>query len=742
MSIIEFIAPCVLEVSSIFAKWVMAADGYSGYRAGRLVGAVERRMDTLWRLGSAKSRWSGRWRIRHGLSLVASASLIALTSVWVLPGASGATSPESASNHSGTSMFDRDADAIGDAPVSDPAIVTRNVLARVTPPRRDEVALSRRYRGACTDPLPAPVALSRTVEAGEHRRFWVLDEGRRTFFQADTTLAGQSDHLLLYVQDGVPVAPGAIDETIRQFEEKSLPVLERVFGALPPGTRISVFNGRVPGVGGYFSSSDLVPVQSNPYSNERVMVYMNTDITKPGQRRYDGVLAHEVQHLIHWARHPQQDSWINEGASELAMALLGFGQTSPARAYLLRPGLQLNAWASKPSEAIPHYGASLLFYQYLSRRIGGYDRIADLIASPGVSTQTVDHFLATLGATSLNGIGTLRDFDDLYRDFVVSNLLDDRSVSDGRYGYDPGISPGKVTADDQFELSKSRPGALGFAVDGTLPPYGARYIEVTGAGPGDLSVRFDAPDRVELIKNSDFASGFWWSVSADEVDATLMRDIDLTRVTTASLEFEAWYDLEADYDYAGVAVSDDEGCTWKTVEATSTTMANPVGQNPGIAFTGTSGPGTDPSWVRQRVDLDRYTGKKVRLQFFMMTDQAYHGAGLALRGIKVDAVGFDDETAHARGGAADGWMASGFIRTQNAVKADWSVQAVVFGSGGINVVPMRVSDAGSMAATGTLRVAGFGRDTSRVVLVVSPMAPVTQQRVGFRLTGDLESDGS
>lgn len=55
---------------------------------------------------------------------------------------------------------------------------------------------------------------------------------------------------------------------------------------------------------------------------------------------------------------------------------------------------------------------------------------------------------------------------------------------------------------------------------------------------------------------------------------------------------------------------------------------------------------------------------------------------------------------------------------------------------------MRVSDTGSMAATGTLRVAGFGRDTSRVVLVVSPMAPVTQQRVGFRLTGDLESDGS
>ena len=621
-------------------------------------------------------------------------------------------------------------------------MATRHFLETVTPPRRDEVALSRRYRGACTDPVPTPVALSRSAEAGEHRRFWVLDEGRRTFFLADTRLAGQSEHLLLYVQDGVSVAPGAIEGTIRQFEEKSLPLLERIFGALPSGTRISVFNGRVPGVGGYFSSSDLVPAAANPYSNERVMVYVNTDITKPGQRSYDGVLAHEVQHLIHWARHPQQDSWINEGASELAMALLGFGQTSPARAYLLRPGLQLNGWASRPSEAIPHYGASLLFYQYLSRRIGGYDRIADLIATPGVSVQTVDQFLSSLEATPVNGMVSPRGFDDLYRDFVVSNLLDDPSLADGRYAYDAGISPGKVAPEDRFELSRSRPDASGFLVDGTLPPYGARYIEVTGAGPGDLSLRFDAPDRLQLIKTADAEPGFWWSVSADEVDATLVREVDLTRVSTASLEFEAWYDLEADYDYAGVAVSDDAGCTWKTLEATSTTTANPMGQNPGIAFTGTSGSGTNPSWVRQRVDLDRYTGKKVRVQFFMMTDQAYHGSGLALRGIKVDAVGFDDESAHARGDGDHGWKASGFIRTANAVKADWAVQAVVFGADGISVVPMRVSDAGPTAATGTLRVSGLGRDTSRVVLVVSPMAPVTQQRVGFRLTGDLESDGS
>lgn len=646
-----------------------------------------------------------------------------------------------------TSLSGRETDALGDtrfqvAHSPGSAMATRHLLETVTPPRRDEVAISRRYRGVCTDPVPTPVALSRNAEVGEHRRFWVLDEGRRTFFQADTKLAGQSEHLLLYMQDGVSVAHEAIERAIRQFEEKSLPLLELVFGVLPAGTRISVFNGRVPGVGGYFSSSDLVPVEANPYSNERVMVYMNTDITKPGQRGYDGVLAHEVQHLIHWARHPQQDSWINEGASELAMALLGFGQTSPARAYLLRPSMQLNGWASKPSEAIPHYGASLLFYQYLSRRIGGYDRIGELIATTGVSGQTVDRFLASLEATSVNGMVPPKGFDDLYRDFVVSNLLDDTSLADGRYGYEAGVLPAKVSAGDRFELSMSRVDGSGFVVDGTLQPYGARYIEVTGAGPGELLVRFDAPDRLPLIKTADADGGFWWSVSADEVDATLVREVDLTRVSSASLEFEAWYDLEADYDYAGVAVSDDAGCTWKTLAATTTTGENPLGQNPGNAFSGTSGSSADASWVRQRVNLDRYAGKTVRIQFFMMTDQAYHGSGLALRSIKIDAVGFDDDATHARADDDGGWKASGFIRTANAVKADWAVQAVVFGADGIRIVPMRVSQAGPTAATGTLRVAGLGRDTSKVVLVVSPMAPVTQQRVGFRLTGDLESDGS
>ncbi len=708
---------------------------------------MERRKDTVWVLGCARSRWPGWWRIWRAPCLVAFASFIAITNVWVLPGASGAIAREKSVEQAHASQTGRETNALGEtrfqvAHSSGSAMATRHLLETVTPPRRDEVALSRRYRGACTDPVPTPVALSRTAETGEHRRFWVLDEGRRTFFQAETRLAGQSEHLLLYVQDGVSIAPDAVEGTIRQFEEKSLPLLERIFGALPAGTRISVFNGRVPGVGGYFSSSDLVPVEANPYSNGRVMVYVNTDSTKPGQRSYDGVLAHEVQHLIHWARHPQQDSWINEGASELAMALLGFGQTSPARAYLLRPSVQLNGWASKPSEAIPHYGASLLFYQYLSRRIGGHDRIGDLIATPGVSGQAVDRFLASLEATSVNGMMPPRGFDDLYRDFVVSNLLDDPSLADGRYAYQAGVLPAKVSADDRFELSRSRVDASGFVVDGTLQPYGARYIEVTGAGPGDLLVRFDAPDRLPLIKTVDGDGGFWWAVSADEVDATLVRDVDLTRVSTASLEFEAWYDLEANYDYAGVAVSDDAGCTWKTLEATSTTAENPLGQNPGNAFSGTSGSSTDASWVRQRVNLDRYAGKTVRLQFFMMTDQAYHGSGFALRGITLDAVGFDDDATHAHGDDDGGWTASGFIRTANAVKADWAVQAVVFGAGGIKIVPMRVSQAGPTAATGTLRVAGIGRDISRVVFVVSPMAPVTQQRVGFRLTGHLESDGS
>ena len=75
--------------------------------------------------------------------------------------------------------------------------------------------------------------------------------------------------------------------------------------------------------------------------------------------------------MIHWANHRNEDSWVNEGMSELAMQLNGFDTGSPDVAYGQQPGTQLDTWADLSlSSTAEHYGASYLFMDYFLGRFG------------------------------------------------------------------------------------------------------------------------------------------------------------------------------------------------------------------------------------------------------------------------------------------------------------------------------------------------------------------------------------
>ena len=51
------------------------------------------------------------------------------------------------------------------------------------------------------------------------------------------------------------------------------------------------------------------------------MFYVAADLRsmEPNSSFYDGTLAHEFQHMIHWANDRNEDTWVNEGMSDLAM---------------------------------------------------------------------------------------------------------------------------------------------------------------------------------------------------------------------------------------------------------------------------------------------------------------------------------------------------------------------------------------------------------------------------------------
>ncbi len=590
-------------------------------------------------------------------------------------------------------------------------------LRLIVPPYRDEVDIARRFRYPCGASVPGSVAWNVQEEVGTERQFWVIDEPKRIHFQATATLRHASEHLLLYVQNGASVSSRALARSARIFEANTLPLLEHTFGALPDGLRITIFNGRIPGIGGYFASSDLLPTAVNRFSNERPMLYMNTNVFRAGTFIYDAVLAHELQHMIHFFVHPQQDAWINEGASEVAMAVTGHLPLYAAEAFVRRPATQLDSWASSPSQSVAHYGAAYLFMTYLAERLGLLDSqdgdgltftgLRDLIATAGIGTVFLDTYLSQQD-TGLT-------FASLFRDWVVANVLNDKDASDdGRYGYDDWdgrMAPAVVWRSYPQQLTTD------------VTQHAAHYVELRppAGASGTLEITFSGQPTVRLVgTDAHQGSGMWWSRPADNSESTLTRRVDLSDVSSAQLEFATWYDLEEGYDYAFVGVSTDNGCTWTTLPGQYTTTDDPVGHNLGHGYNGRSGGGAEPQWLEETVDLTPYAGREVLLRFHHITDQAYHGAGILLDNIRIAAIDFTDDAE----AASDYWTVVGFVRSTNVVPQQWSVQAVLFDAEGSVVTPLAL-DTTDTAVTGTLRVSTD--EIKQLILVLAPMTSTQGQ---------------
>jgi len=84
---------------------------------------------------------------------------------------------------------------------------------------------------------------------------------------------------------------------------------------------------------------------------------------------YEGVVAHELQHLLHNYSDADEVSWVNEGLSDLAIFLNGFypGGSHVAYQQVFYADTSLIRWGG----GLENYGASYTFMQYLWEQAGG-----------------------------------------------------------------------------------------------------------------------------------------------------------------------------------------------------------------------------------------------------------------------------------------------------------------------------------------------------------------------------------
>ena len=535
---------------------------------------------------------------------------------------------------------------------------------------------------------------------GRTDTFWLVDLADTKTYQSDFELVLVSPHAYWYVEDGLNFSLSGIERSASRFEEVIYPVVTQVFGdewnpGIDNDPRLNILNAKLRGVAGYFSSTDEYPTGVRPRSNQREIIYINAQNVPPGGANYDQVLAHELQHAIHWNADNSEDTWVNEGLAELSSSI-ALNSSFSIREFLRGAPISLINWPTSALGGIANYGAASLFIHFLTEHYGGREDLRTLLAQPEDSIAGIDGYLKKMGFDSR--------FDDVFEEWAVANVLD----GDGKFGY----------GDLEVSASISR-SIKGFnEAQSEIPQYAVEYTELKSiSGPFTLS--FKGQTTTPLLPVEVGAAGCWWSNSGDSIDSTLFRRVELPMGATATLQYEVWFEIEKGWDYIYVEVSVNGGQTWRIIETPATSPENPIGNGFGPGYTGDSG-----GWLKESVDLSPYAGEDLWVRFQYVTDDAVNANGACFRDLSIERPGA------VAGITADGlaWESRGFVFTDNLVRQEFQVQLITTGvEPQVRRLNLDANNAGEL----TVLPPGDGE---RLIVAVGSLAEKTRQPAGYTLS--------
>ncbi len=229
-------------------------------------------------------------------------------------------------------------------------------------------------------------------------------------------------------------------------------------------------------------------------SNEIDMIYIDTYPLKAGSSEGLGVLAHELQHLIHWNYDTNEDIWINEGCSEYAMFLCGYNAGMHVKPFENEPDVSLVDWRGMRS-SLSQYGAVYLFMLYIHEHYGGKGSIKAIVQNPTNGILSIN--------SALRARGISESFSQIFADWKIANYLDDENFERGIYGYrneNLKIKIKRANEHRTYPISISNRQVSAWATN---------YMAFTGGvGGGNLKVDFfgDSPYTYD-VKIIEFSNG-------------------------------------------------------------------------------------------------------------------------------------------------------------------------------------------------------------------------------------------
>jgi hypothetical protein len=366
---------------------------------------------------------------------------------------------------------------------------------------------------------------------------------------------------------------------------------------------------------------------------------------------YEGVVAHELEHLLHNYSDPGELSWVDEGLADFAVFLNGFDVGGSHLTYhqVFYADTSLTRWGG----GLQNYGASYTFFQYLWEQAGGngdgtytpdlqYDNAGGDLLIKLIFAEPADGMIGVQNAiddfNAATGAG-LRSAEALFQDWAVAVYLDDESsprwdIKAADFG-DPAFTSWTIDiADELFWAGRgSHQGAQPApkwqkrnSVAPTAVPFGLHVERFRNPGP-NVGISFSGDDITQIAPHT--GATHWYAGYESQSDNIL--DVDVTGAVT-SLDFWTWHFIEEGWDYGFVeALVNGQWVTVPLVDdngAVVTTNDDPHGNNTeGNGITGTSGGEyfiDEPQYVHYTAQLP---AGATDIRFRYSTDAAYLDTG-------------------------------------------------------------------------------------------------------------------
>ena len=229
----------------------------------------------------------------------------------------------------------------------------------------------------------------------------------------EATVQKISSNAAIFIENGQILSATTLNDIASTFESTIYPTDTTYFGSMPDvdnNCQLEIVIHAIDGgggVGGYFAPG---------ISSQREAVFVDVD----DMSWRNTILAHELQHLLHNARDPYENLWIDEGAADMA-AYLCFGVTSALTGHA-------NDWAQNSNmsvrwwnQRIADYGAGFMFLMYLADKLGGGNAISNLVADTATGGAGIENLAANPQPGSVS-IGTT--MSEIYANFSAAVTLD------------------------------------------------------------------------------------------------------------------------------------------------------------------------------------------------------------------------------------------------------------------------------------------------------------------------------